>query len=126
MCATLRDIGRFGQLCLQNGTANGREVIPAEWLARLRVIDRDLIDTFSGAPEFDPAIPDAFYHDNWWIEDARAGVYAELGVYGQTLLIHHPTRSVIVKLSSQDEPLRLDLDNINLNAFATISDVFAR
>jgi CubicO group peptidase (beta-lactamase class C family) len=103
MCTTLRDLGRFGQLCLQNGRVSGREVIPAGWLARLRVVDRDLIDAFAEAPDFDPAVPEAFYHDNWWIDDARAGVYSGLGVYGQTLLIHHPTRTVIVKLSSQPD-----------------------
>jgi CubicO group peptidase (beta-lactamase class C family) len=101
VCTTLRDLGRFGQLCLQNGKVAGREVIPAEWLGRLRVVDRGLIDAFAGAPDFDPVVPDAFYHDNWWIHDARAGIYSGLGVYGQTLLIHHPTRTVIVKLSSQ-------------------------
>jgi CubicO group peptidase (beta-lactamase class C family) len=101
LCATLRDLGRFGQVCLQGGTVVGREVIPGEWLARLRSVDQGLIDAFSGAPDFDPAVPDAFYHDNWWVEDAAAGVYSGLGVNGQTLLIHHPTRSVIVKLSSQ-------------------------
>ncbi|MBW2292440.1 MAG: serine hydrolase [Deltaproteobacteria bacterium] len=101
LCATLRDVGRFGQLCLQNGKIAGREVIPAEWLARLRVVDRDLIDAFADGSDFNPALPDAFYHDNWWIDDARAGVYSGLGVYGQTLLIHHPSRTVIVKLSSQ-------------------------
>ncbi len=100
-CSTLRDLGRFGQTCLQGGTTAGREVIPAEWLARLRVKDRGLIRAYSATPEFDRTLPNAFYHDNWWIEDAEAGVYSGLGVNGQTLLIHHPTRSVIVKLSSQ-------------------------
>jgi CubicO group peptidase (beta-lactamase class C family) len=102
--ATLRDVGRFGLLCLQNGTIAGREVIPAEWLGRLRVVDRGLVDAFAGTPGADPALPDAFYHDNWWIDDATAGIYSGLGVYGQSLLIHHPTRTVIVKLSSQPAP----------------------
>jgi len=104
LCAALRDVGRFGQLCLQNGKIEGREVIPAEWLGRLRVVDRGLVDAFAGTPEFDPVVPDAFYHDNWWIHDATTGVYSGLGVFGQTLLIHHPTRTVIVKLSSQPAP----------------------
>jgi CubicO group peptidase (beta-lactamase class C family) len=104
LCATLRDVGRFGQLCLQNGSSSGREVIPAEWLDRLRVVNRDLIEAFAGSPDVDPALPNAFYHDNWWIQDARAGIYSGLGVYGQTLLIHHPTRTVIVKFSSQPAP----------------------
>jgi CubicO group peptidase (beta-lactamase class C family) len=102
--ATLRDVGRFGLLCLKNGKISGRELIPAEWLGRLRVVDRGLVDAFAGTPGADPAFPDAFYHDNWWIDDATAGIYSGLGVYGQTLLIHHPTRTVIVKLSSQPAP----------------------
>jgi len=104
LCATLRDVGRFGQLCLQNGSSSGREVIPAEWLDRLRVVDRDLVEAFAGSPDFDPVLPNPFYHDNWWIQDARAGIYSGLGVYGQTLLIHHPTRTVVVKFSSQPAP----------------------
>ncbi len=104
VCASLRDVGRFGQLVLENGKISGREVIPAEWLARLRVLDRSLIDAYAGSPNFDPNLPDACYHDNWWIDDARAGIYSGLGVYGQTLLIHHPTRTVIVKLSSHPAP----------------------
>jgi CubicO group peptidase (beta-lactamase class C family) len=104
VCATLRDLGRFGQLCLENGRPSGREVIPSGWLARLRVTDRALVEAFAASSAFDPAVRDAFYHDNWWIEDAVAGVYSGLGIHGQTLLIHHPTRSVIVKLSSQPAP----------------------
>ena len=104
LCASLRDVGRFGQLCLQNGKIAGHEVIPAEWLNRLRVVDRGLVGAFADTPAFDPAVPDAFYHDNWWIHAAQAGVYSGLGVYGQALLIHHPTRTVIVKLSSQPAP----------------------
>jgi CubicO group peptidase (beta-lactamase class C family) len=101
VCATLRDLGRFGQLCLQEGEIAGEQVIPAEWLGRLRVFDGELVDAYRGTPEFDPTAPKTFYHDNWWIDDAEAGIYAGLGVYGQTLLIHHPTRTVTVKLSSQ-------------------------
>ena len=49
-----------------------------------------------------------------------------IGIHSQWIYINPVTEVSIVKLSSQDEPLRLDLDNVNLNAFATISDVFAR
>jgi CubicO group peptidase (beta-lactamase class C family) len=104
MCATLRDVGRFGQLCLDGGILAGREIIPGGWLDRLRDPEPELIQTFAQAPESDPALPKAFYHNNWWIEDARAGIYSGLGIYGQTLLIHHPTRTVVVKLSSHPAP----------------------
>jgi len=103
ICTTLRDLGRFGQMCLADGKLSGRQVVPARWLARLRARDQQLIDAYAGAPEYDAAKPDAFYHDNWWIHDATRGVYSGIGVNGQTLLIHHPSRTVVVKLSSHPE-----------------------
>jgi CubicO group peptidase (beta-lactamase class C family) len=103
ICTTLRDLGRFGQMCLQAGELSGRQLVPAAWLARLTVRDQELIDAYADAPEFEVAKPDAFYHDNWWIFDATRGVYAGIGVNGQVLLIHHPTRTVVVKFSSHPE-----------------------
>jgi CubicO group peptidase (beta-lactamase class C family) len=103
ICTTLRDLGRFGQMCLQAGKLSGRQLVPADWLGRLGVRDQELIDAFAGSPEFDAAKPDAFYHDNWWIFDATRGVYSGIGVNGQVLLIHHPTQTVVVKFSSHPE-----------------------
>lgn len=63
ICTTLRDLGRFGQMCLQAGELSGRQVVPADWLRRLAVPDRELIDAYASAGDLDPAKPDAFYHD---------------------------------------------------------------
>jgi CubicO group peptidase (beta-lactamase class C family) len=103
ICTTLRDLGRFGQMCLQGGELSGRQLVPADWLGRLRARDQGLIDAYADAPEFDAAKPNAFYHDNWWIDDAARGVYSGLGINGQVLLVHHPTRTVVVKFSSHPE-----------------------
>jgi len=103
ICTTLRDLGRFGLMCLQGGEISGCQVVPADWLGRLRIRDPELIEAYANAPVFDRAKPDAFYHDNWWIEDAVRGVYSGLGINGQTLLVHHPTRTVVVKFSTHPE-----------------------
>jgi CubicO group peptidase (beta-lactamase class C family) len=103
VCTTLRDLGRFGLMCMQRGELNGRQVVPAEWLGRIGTRDQHLIDAFADAPEYDAANPDAFYHDCWWISDAERGIYSGIGLNGQTLLVHHPSRTVIVKVSSHPE-----------------------
>jgi CubicO group peptidase (beta-lactamase class C family) len=103
ICTTLRDLGRFGLLCLQRGELSGRRLVSESWFERRRTRDPDLIDAYATAPDYDPAYPDAFYHDNWWIQDAECGVYSGIGVNGQTLLIHDPSETVIVKLSSHPE-----------------------
>jgi len=103
VCTTLRDLGRFGQMCLNDGKILGRQVIPSAWLGRLGVRDQNLIDAFEDSPEYDPAKPHAFYHDKWWIFDAERGIYSGLGINGQMLLIHRPSNSVVVKFSTHPE-----------------------
>jgi len=105
-CTTLRDFARFGLMCLQGGEIGGQRVVPAEWLARLRVRDQELIDAYANSPEYDADRPDAFYRDCWWVSDAEKGIYEAAGMSGQELLIHHPSRTVIAKLSTH--PTELD------------------
>jgi CubicO group peptidase (beta-lactamase class C family) len=103
ICTTLRDFARFGQMCLQDGRVGDRQVIPAEWLDRLRVRDPELIETFADSPEVDREKPNAFYHDKWWIADAERGIYSALGMNGQQLMIHRPSRTVVAKFSTFPE-----------------------
>lgn len=99
--ATLRDVGRFGQMCLDRGSVRGVEVVPSAWFENAEQNRDQLTAAFADSPEFDPLWPGAFYRNNWWVYSPDAQIYAGIGVYGQLLLIHRPSRSVIVKLSSQ-------------------------
>jgi CubicO group peptidase (beta-lactamase class C family) len=109
ICAALRDLGRFGQMCLLGGKIAGRRVVPAAWFERLLVRDQALIDTYAESPEYNPDLPDAFYHDQWWIWDAARGIYCASGMNGQALLIHRPSRAVVVKFSTHPGALDTEL-----------------
>ena len=103
--------------------------MPAAWLGRLRVRDQELIDAYASAREFDPAKPDAFYHDNWWVYDAARGVYCGLGINGQMLLVHHPTRTVVVKFSTHphfEDPRLFGLQDAGLLALCETLGAEAR
>jgi hypothetical protein len=69
-------------------------------MARLRQPDDELIAAYRASTSADPATPNAFYHDCWWIRDARRGIYAALGMNGQSIFIHHPSATVIAKFST--------------------------
>lgn len=103
ICTTALDLARFGQMALDDGrvTIGGetRQVVPTNWFARLRERDQDLIDAYGSYRGEDESAPDACYHDMWWVVDPAAGVFGGSGINGQRLMIHHPSRSVIVKLS---------------------------
>ena len=99
---TLRDLGRFGLMHLQGGEIDGRRVVPASWIERLLRPDPELSVAFGGALEV-PGVtsPDSMYHDQWWVLDPVRGIYVAIGIHGQIVLVHRPTGTVVVKLSTQ-------------------------
>jgi len=82
--ATLRDFARVGQMMLQGGLANGRQIVPADWV---RGSTRA-----SGAPGPGPG-----YGYQWWIPNDHA--FQALGLQGQYIFVDRATRTVVVKLS---------------------------
>jgi CubicO group peptidase (beta-lactamase class C family) len=111
ICATLRDLARFGLMHLEGGG----DVVPAAWIDRLLTRDDELIAGFDST--LLSGQPHAFYHDCWWVWDAEAGIYSAYGINGQQLLIHRPTRTVIARLSTwptrSDERLFAFADTAN-------------
>jgi CubicO group peptidase (beta-lactamase class C family) len=105
ICTTLRDLARFGLMCLDDGQAPAGEIVPATWIGRVLQPDDELIAAYRASTSADPATPDAFYHDCWWVRDARAGIYAALGMNGQSIFIHRPSRTVIAKFSTFPDAL---------------------
>jgi CubicO group peptidase (beta-lactamase class C family) len=100
ICATLRDIARFGQLFLRGGRRAHRQVVPAAWIA----------DTIRGAPDGTHAFvsgdnpPDypagAHYRNCWWVRDPALPFYHASGINGQEVFVHVPSQTVVAKLST--------------------------
>jgi len=83
--AVARDYARFGQMVLDNGFANGRQIVPADWIAEA---------TRPAGAEG----PEGGYGFQWWTVPDSNAFYA-LGLQGQFIYIDPDTRTVIVKLS---------------------------
>ncbi len=84
--ATLRDFGRFGQMMLDGGIANGRRIVSEAWVRE---------STQSTAPEDSQR---GGYGYQWWTMGA-SDAYAAIGLQGQYIYIDPATRTVVVKLS---------------------------
>jgi CubicO group peptidase (beta-lactamase class C family) len=100
------------------GAANGRQIIPDWWIDDCsQGGDREAWSRGESSKEF----PDGRYRNKWYQTGNEHQAMLAIGIHSQWIYINPVTEVTIVKLSSQDEPLRPDLDDINLQAFTSIS-----
>ena len=100
------------------GYANHRQVIAESWIEDCsQGGDREAWQRGESAKEF----PDGRYRNKWYQTGNQHQAMLAIGIHSQWIYINPVTEVTIVKLSSQDAPLRLDLDDINLRAFTGIS-----
>lgn len=101
LAISLRDAARFGQMILQDGTYNGRQVISEDVAQRIKTKrNADKINLYYNDPWFE-VVADS-YHDQWW---GYAGVdaVAGLGIHGQFIYINSDADVVIAKHSSDPD-----------------------
>jgi CubicO group peptidase (beta-lactamase class C family) len=104
LCATARDLARFGQLLLDGGALREeggiRQILPATWFRTCWAVDADVRTAFrdSAAEE---SFPGGWYRNQFWFRPSPHGdVLLCLGIHGQLVHVGRRTRTVCVKLSS--------------------------
>ena len=115
--ATLRDYARFGQMLLQHGKANNKQIVPAEWIADIHNADASLFK----APYMEAA-PNGAYRNQFWIEDTKKKTFMARGVFGQLIYIDPDHDMVVVKLSSWPEFTSVPRLKTALSAIHAIAD----
>ncbi|WP_182811741.1 serine hydrolase [Bacillus sp. ME78] len=94
--ATARDMAKFGQLLLNNGEYNGKQILPSS-------ITEDIKNVQEGELAISPGASIS-YHNQWWIPHNEQDAFEVLGSYGQTLYIDPKANMVIVHFSSNAMP----------------------
>jgi len=98
--ARLRDVGRFGQLVLEDGEAfSGRRVLPPGW--------RDLAGHPDSAPtafgRLMPGSPAGYGYQWWALPHAPTGIhrgaFSAIGAFGQYIYVN-PTEQMVVAIQS--------------------------
>ena len=110
ICVTLRDLARFGQMLLEGGHANGRQIVPAAWIEDT-IKNHDRASWAAG--ESIGFLPNGGYRNKWWIIGNDHDAYTGIGVFGQWLYIDPKSSVVIAVFSSQ--PLPSD-DNVSIDS----------
>lgn len=96
--ATLRDYARFGEMLTRGGQFNGRQIVPAEFVAECRRGDGS---KFSGQATV--VLPNGAYRNGFWVEDTATGVLLCRGIYGQLIYSDPRSALTVVRLASWPE-----------------------
>ena len=125
VCATLRDLGRFGQLFLGGGVRGRRRLVPASWIRDIVTGAPDGAEAFAQSPDAKDFPAGAFYRDKWWVIDPSGPVYAGLGINGQMVLVHQPAEMVVAKLSTWAAAMDMEAGSQTLAAAEAIARALA-
>jgi CubicO group peptidase (beta-lactamase class C family) len=102
--ATLRDVGRFGQMMAQNGRYNGQQIVPESWVNDIRSNGvgngQTTQDVGLAAPAPWPGHVRGTYRSFWWLTETSCGRFAGVGLGGQLLIVDPVTDMVVVKFDS--------------------------
>jgi CubicO group peptidase (beta-lactamase class C family) len=116
LTAGLRDLGRLGQLMLNEGEINGERLFPAEVVSRIRQGGDQ--SKFGGFP----TIPNGSYTSQWWVFHNENGAYAARGVHGQTIYVDPTAEMVLVRFASFPTAANGRIDPTSLPAYQAVAD----
>ena len=118
LSAGLRDLGRIGQLILNKGQLNGRQILPAQAIENIQLGG----DKSVFAKANYTTLPDASYKSMWWVFHNDHGAFAARGVHGQTIYIDPTADMVIVRFASFPVASNAAIDPTSLPAYQAVAD----
>jgi CubicO group peptidase (beta-lactamase class C family) len=124
VCATLRDVARFGQLWLDGGVIDGRQLVPEAWIRDTRAGGPDSREAYAAGPGAD-FFPGAFYRNKLWVLQPDVPVYAGLGINGQSVFVHEPAGLVVARLSSWPAALDPTFEELEMELVHALADALA-
>ncbi len=118
ICVSLRDLARFGELARQQGSANGKQIVPGSWI-------NDMWKNGDAAAwqrgDMTNLFPKGRYRSQWYVSDDKASALCAIGIHGQWIYIAPKAELVIVKQSSQKLPSDIRSDLLTSALFESLS-----
>lgn len=103
VCASLRDLARFGQMLVQRGTYGGQQIVPSWWIDDVRANGDQ--EAFAAAPDCVDLPRGWSYRSCFWVgAGPESTPILALGMYGQLVFVDCEKNVVAVKLSRQARP----------------------
>ena len=118
LSASLRDLGRIGELMLNRGKFNGQQLFSE------KVVENILAggDQVAFAKAGYNTLPGGSYKSMWWVFHNDHGAIAARGVHGQTIYIDPTAEMVIVRYSSFPTAKNAKIDPTSLPAYQAVAE----
>lgn len=97
LCLSAQDMAKLGQLCLDGGLYNGKQVVPSKWIA----------ESTRPRIQCDESFANMRYGYLWWTPDADRRAYAALGNSGNVIYVN-PEQGTVIAISGTFKPTVLD------------------
>ena len=110
LSATARDFARFGEMMRRNGKFNGKQIVPAKVVARIRA--------GGSKRDFANAIWDYntrrgwSYKSQWWHTHNAGKAFMGIGMFGQAIYVDPKAEMVIVRFMSGPDGSTVGFDPI--------------
>ncbi len=94
---TIRDMAKFGQLYLNKGQWNGKQIVPSKWVENSTIPLGKHVQPNAG----DELTSDPWgYGYQWWVPGPSTSDYTAHGIYNQFIYVNPEAKIVIAKTSS--------------------------
>jgi CubicO group peptidase (beta-lactamase class C family) len=105
LCATARDFARIGQLIIDGGIRDSKEITPISLIADIANNgDPDAWKNGQWGKAFAPISKNMSYRSGWYIINEQPQILFAMGIYGQNLFVDRANKIVIAKFSSWKKP----------------------
>ena len=118
LSAGLRDLGRIGQLMLNEGEINGERLFPSKVVSAIR--RGGSREAFAKAGY--TTLPHGSYRGMWWVFHNENGAFAARGVHGQTIYVDPTADMVLVRFASFPTAKNGKIDPTSLPAYQAVAD----
>lgn len=93
LCFSASDMAKIGQLCLNNGIYNGKQIISSNWIK----------ESTKSHYKCDENFQNMSYGYLWWIIDEKNHIYAAIGNSGNVIYIN-PQKNIVVTVTATFKP----------------------
>lgn len=121
LSVSLRDYARFARLYLNEGSYNGEQILPGEWVRE----SLDISEAYANPGSNFDAYNAIGYGYQWWVPEGDQGEFMAIGVYGQWIYVNPSNRVIIVKTSADPDFMEKGYELKHVAFFRAIADGIA-